>query len=328
VATVLPDFHRGYIQSWNFTLEKQLIYDMLGSVAYVGNQVNGIMTTLNVNAGNIGCLTACVPEYAAFGRIAQTNVVEPLGNSHYEALQMSLRRRFSKGLALGSSYTWAKNMAQNTGYALPQYGYLYYGPTADPPWYLNINGTYELPFGKGKPFVNNNGFVSHVVGGWQISGVYAIVAGGKFGITSNSPLNAVNGPTQRAQVIAPVKILGGLGPGNEYFSVTSFAPGPANVIGNAGPNILQGPTEYNLDASLARNFPLTERVKMQFRAEAFNVSNTPAWGNPGNNVSNLQLNPDGSVKNLNGFGVITGTRAVGRDVGDQRQLQLGLRLTF
>ena len=219
-------------------------------------------------------------------------------------------------------------MAQNTGYALPQYGYLYYGPTADPPWFFNLNGTYELPFGKGKPFASTDNLLSKIVGGWQVNGVYVIVAGGKFGITSNSPLNAVNGPTQRANVVSSVQILGGLGPGNEYFSATSFAPGPANTIGNAGPNILQGPTEFNLDASLFRNFSVTERIKFQFRAEAFNVSNTPAWGNPGNNVSNLVLNPDGSVKNLNGFGVITGTRGVGRDVGDQRQMQLGLRLSF
>jgi len=328
IATVLPNFHRGYIQSWNFTLEKQVLQNLTATAAYVGNQVNGIMTSLNVNAGNVGCQTACVPEYAQFGRIAQTNVVEPLGNSHYEALQAGLKQRFSQGLTFGAAYTWGKNMAQNTGYALPQYGYLYYGPTADPPWFFNLNGSYELPFGRGKALVSGDNLASKILGGWQVNGVYVIIAGGKFGITSSSPLNAVNGPTQRANVVGPVTILGGLGPGNEYFSATSFAPGPANVIGNAGPNILQGPTEFNLDASLFRNFSVTERIKLQFRAEAFNVSNTPAWGNPGNNASNLVLNADGSVKNLNGFGIITGTRGVGRDVGDQRQMQLGLRLSF
>jgi hypothetical protein len=328
VATVLPSFHRGYIQSWNFTLQKELSQGMLASVAYVGNQVNGIMSTLNANAGDVGCNAACVPLYASFGRLAQTSVVGPIGNSHYEALQLSLQKRYANGFAMGASYTWGKNMAQNTGYALPKYGYLYYGPTADPPWFFNLNGTYELPFGKGKAMLNSNNLASKVLGGWQINAIYVIVAGTKFGITSSAPLNAVNGPTQRANQVAPVQILDGLGPGHAYFTPTSFAPGPASQIGNAGPNILQGPTEFNLDASLFRNFSITERIKAQFRAAAFNLSNTPAWGIPGNNVSNFQLNPDGSVKNLNGYDVITGTRGVGRDVGDQRQLQLGIRFTF
>jgi len=328
VATVLPSFHRGYIQSWNFSLEKEVLQGMSASVGYVGNQVNGIMSSLNTNAGDIGCNAACLPLNQAFGRLGQTVVVEPLGNSHYESLQLSLRKRFTKGYALGASYTWGKNMAQLTGYALPQYGYLYYGPTADPPWFFNLNGSYELPFGKGKALLSSNNVVSKIVGGWQVNGIYVIVAGTKFGITSSSPLNAVNGPTQRANQVAPVQILGGLGPGNPYFSPTSFAPGPANQIGNAGPDILQGPTMFNLDASLFRNFSVTERIKAQLRFAAFNLSNTPAWATPGTNVSNLQLNADGSVKNLNGYDVITGTRGVGREVGDQRQLQLGFRLTF
>ena len=101
------------------------------------------------------------------------------------------------------------------------------------------------------------------------------------------------------------------------WAPAAFVAGPANQIGTAGPDILTGPTAFNLDASLSRLFRPREHISLEVRAEAFNLSNTPHWGNPGGNVSN------GAT-----YAQITATRNTGRDAGDQRQFQLGVRVRF
>jgi hypothetical protein len=93
-------------------------------------------------------------------------------------------------------------------------------------------------------------------------------------------------------------------------------------FGNSGLNALRGPGVVNLDLGLFREFSATERVKIQFRAETFNATNTPHFNNPGTNVSNLRLNTDGSVSNLQGFSEITSAQ------DDERQFRLGLRVSF
>jgi len=83
-----------------------------------------------------------------------------------------------------------------------------------------------------------------------------------------------------------------------------------------------------VDFSLFRNFSLSERWKLQFRAEAFNFTNTPHFSNPGANVSNLQLDSSGNVKSLNGYDQITSTTGTGRDGIDERQFRFGVRISF
>jgi hypothetical protein len=99
-------------------------------------------------------------------------------------------------------------------------------------------------------------------------------------------------------------------------------------FGTAGFNSLRGPGIFNLDVGLFREFGITERWRIQLRAEAFNFTNTPHFGNPGTNVSNLQLNPDGSVRSLGGYTEITGLANTGRDGIDERVFRFGLRLLW
>jgi hypothetical protein len=91
---------------------------------------------------------------------------------------------------------------------------------------------------------------------------------------------------------------------------------------------MTGPGLANVDVGLFRDFAITERWHVQFRAEAFNFTNTPHFGNPGSNASNLQLNPDGSIRNLGGFTEITTLQSTGRDGIDERVFRLGLRIGF
>ena len=94
-----------------------------------------------------------------------------------------------------------------------------------------------------------------------------------------------------------MEILGNVGRGESYFDPTAFAPVTAVRFGNVGRNTLRGPGVFNLDASLFRNFKMTERWKLQFRAEAFNLTNTPAFNNPGANVSSPTRQADGTIIN-------------------------------
>jgi hypothetical protein len=89
-----------------------------------------------------------------------------------------------------------------------------------------------------------------------------------------------------------------------------------------------GPTAVNLDARISRDLSITERVKLQLAFDAFNLTNTPHWSIPGMNVSDMQLNADGTVRSLNGYSEITTVRNSGREAGDQRELKLSVRLTF
>jgi hypothetical protein len=118
--------------------------------------------------------------------------------------------------------------------------------------------------------------------------------------------------------------------GAPYFDPLAFAPVTTASFGNEGFNRLRGLGASNLDLNIFRDFKLTERFKLQIRGEAFNISNSPHFANPssGNlNVSNLQKNADGSVRNLNGYDTITAVTALGRLI-DQRYFRFGLRFMF
>ena len=123
------------------------------------------------------------------------------------------------------------------------------------------------------------------------------------------------------QVLQDVKILGGTGPGQSYFDPLAFRSVTDVRYGNRELNILRGPGVVNLDLGLFREFRVRD-LQIQFRAEAFNATNTPHFNNPGSNVSSMRLNADGSVNTLGGYTEITSARP------DERQVRLGLRVAF
>src|SRR5262249_2815569 len=98
-------------------------------------------------------------------------------------------------------------------------------------------------------------------------------------------------------------------------------------FGNSGFDRLRGPGATNLDMNIFRDIPITERLKVQIRAESFNIANHPHFSNPGANVSNMSLNPAGTVKSLGGFSQITSTAPLGRLI-DARYFRFGLRMMF
>jgi hypothetical protein len=186
---------------------------------------------------------------------------------------------------------------------------------------LQIYAVYELPFGRGKRWASD-GPVSWFAGGWQLNGAFSKLSGLPFTVTSSGTSLNAPGNTQTADQVKPeVTIFGKIGRGESYFDPAAFAPVTDVRFGTAGRNSLRGPGLTNLDASLFRDFRLTERFKLQFRVEAFNVTNTPAFNNPGATASAPTRAQDGTI-NLNGYTEVTSAAAT------ERQFRFALKLSF
>jgi hypothetical protein len=161
-----------------------------------------------------------------------------------------------------------------------------------------------------------------VAGGWQVNWILSRMSGTPFTVGSSGTSVNAPGNTQTAdQVKSEVQILGGHGVGQPYFDPLAFRPVTEVRFGNTGRNILRGPGIFNLDASIFRNFRMTERLGLQVRMEMFGVTNTPQFNNPGATVSNMTLNNDGTLRALNGFTEITGASG-------ERQIRFAAKFTF
>ena len=337
LATAPKNIRRGYLQSWNFTLQKQLQHNITAQAGYVATRQVRQFGFIDRNAGQvIGAGQAGRPLFAAFGRTAATTeVFTPVGSSQYNALQTSLARRFSSGFQLGANYTFSKSIGVTDNsennprvQALAYYGLNRAVLNYDRTHNIQITNIYELPFGKGKRWAHGR-LSSAMLGGWQLNNILSFLSGTPFSVSASGTSLDLPGSAQRAdQVKGNVQITGGTGRGQSYFDPLAFVPVTAARFGNAGFNSLRGPGVANWDIGLFREFAVRERVKIQFRAEAFNGTNTPHFSNPGANVSNLTLNTDGSVRSLGGFSEITGTNSIGREGIDERQFRFGLRMSW
>lgn len=347
VLTLGTSFRRPYIQSWNLVLEKSIGLGFVASAGYIATRTVGQSGQRNLNAGLVGGGTASQPLNQKFGRVASTSLQDGIANSHYDSLQTNLKRRFSGGLQLQASYTWSKGIglaglgSNNDGTLAinePNFRHLNRALLSiDIPQNLQFSGAWELPFGKGKRWLNDNAVASALTGGWQLSWLYGAFSGTPFSVTSSGTSLNAPGSTQRAdQVKAEVKKLGGVGVGNPFYDPTAFAPVTTARFGTAGFNILRSPGTSNLDLGLFREFGIREGLNLQFRAEVFNMTNTPHFAAPGNNVSspsrdangNILTDPATGLPRLNGFMEITGVRSFGREGIDERIFRFGLRLSF
>ncbi len=347
VLTLGNEFKRPYIQSWNLVLEKNIGLGFVANAGYIATRTVGQSGQINLNAGLVGGGTASQPLNQKFGRVASTNLQNGLFNSHYDSLQANLKRRFSNGLQLQASYTWSKAIGMaglggdNDGVLAisePNFTHLNRGLLGiNIPHNFQFSGAWELPFGKGKRWLSGNAVASALTGGWQLSWLYGAFTGYPFSVASSGTSLNAPGSSQRAdQVKSEVKKLGGIGVGTPYYDPTAFAPVTAARFGTVGFNTLTSPGTSNLDLGLFREFNITEGIKLQFRAEAFNATNTPHFAAPGNNVSNpardaagnILTDPVTGLPRLNGFMEVTAVRSFGREGIDERVFRFGLRLSF
>jgi hypothetical protein len=316
---------RGYIQSWNATIQRELGKNFTFEIGYVATRSVRQLGYVDLNAGQvIGAGNAGRPMFAQWNRVGVTNLVTPIGTQRYDSMQVRFDRRFSNGFQFGSSYTWGHNVGvcgANNSDGSPCVKALDYWDRNrtqtgfDQRHRIAINSVYELPFGQGKPFAQD-GLAAALFGGWQMNGVLVYFTGTPFTVTGDNRL-ALPGTGNTADLIDDniVKV-GGVGPGQKFYQISNFRTNLDPRFGNMDWNAIAGPDAFNLDLGIFRRFAITERVGLQFRAEAFNATNTPKFGNPNGNV------------NASTFMEISGQRNVGREGINERVFRLGLRLNF
>ena len=329
------EIHRGYIQSWNLTVERKLPANFLVSAGYVGNQTVRQFLDRDINAAPVGSGPLGRPLVATQNRRIEALMWDGWGNSNYHSLQLALNKEFSKGFFMKGAYTYSKaiNMSDDDGWAgLPLTnlesaldrnravaGY-------DRTQMFVMSWVYDIPFGKGRPF-ELSGIADWIAGGWRLNGIYSAYTGTPITVTANS--NSLNAPgsSQTADQIGEIKKIGDVGPGTQYYAVESFRDPnfqrPTNVyrFGSMGRNALRGPGFQKADLAVFKDFRLTERFMLQFKAEAFNFTNTPRFGNPASNVSSMTMSSSGAIANVNNFMAIT-------SASDERKFRFGLRLSF
>ncbi|MBY0505364.1 MAG: TonB-dependent receptor [Bryobacteraceae bacterium] len=321
--------NRGYIRSYNITIQRELGAGVNIQAGYVTTKSIRQFSNLNLNWAPPGTGNAGRQLFGTVGRIGTINFFTPFKDSNYDSLQTTVVKRFASSASnLGLAYTWSKaiNYADNSESGLTWNQVSIHERNRalagyDRPHNIAVYGNYEVPFGKGQKYLTS-GVASKLMGGWQLNGIFTAASGQPFTVTSNgASLNAVANAQTADQVKSTVDMPRGVGRGASWFDPTAFAPITTVRYGSTGRNILRAPGRVNLDASLFRNFRVMEKVTMQFRFEAFNVSNTPQFNPPGADVSSPTRNPDGSIRALNNFTEVT-------SAVNERQLRFAFKFFF
>ena len=296
--------HRGYVQSWNLTLERKLPGEIVASVGYVGSHSVHLLADRDINTGYPGSTLANLPYNLLYGRTQPTDMWDGYLSSSYNSMQVAFSRSFAQGLMLKGAYTWshAIDYSDDDGWTGVNFNYapMFQRNRAtagfDVPQNFQIGWVYELPFGKNKAHFNT-GPASLILGGWQLSGREAMFVGTPFTVGApDTSLNDGGTNTQTAnQVLPNVQFLGKVGPGGSYYNPAAFAPVTTQSFGNSGLNILREPGIWNTDLSIVRDFKIKERFTLQFRSEFTNLPNTShfnasasgsGFGNGGGGVDN------------------------------------------
>ncbi|QMV18628.1 carboxypeptidase regulatory-like domain-containing protein [Granulicella sp. 5B5] len=282
------------------------------------------------------------PQFAGNG----VTLIESVGYSLYNSLDIKVQKRYH-GLTVLSTYTWSSNWDNFYGAASayssslnstsgPQDNYNLKGEYAravnDIPNRMTVSATYEVPVGRGRKFFGNMPkLVDYALGGYEINDVSILQNGSPLSITqtnlsSTLGTSGFGGSTQRPTLIGNPCLSGSPESRyNAYFNVAAFAPTPAFTYSTMPRSLpCKGPGYANSDFSVNKTFSIGERVKVQFRAEALNATNTPEFANPGLSFNATQTNATAAptLTKSSTTGIVQGT------VGFNRQIQMGGRITF
>jgi hypothetical protein len=308
-----------YSQQWFFDIQRELPLDTLVTVGYAGNGTRQMIVGLNYNnPWDLGPSPVPIAQRRVWPFYTSVNRQQALGNLSYNALLTKLEKRFSKGLTFLLAYTYSHTIDNGdevgnndgTGVLVPWNRQLNRANAlTDVRHNLVMSGSYELPFGRGKMYLANvPRAVDALLGGWQVGGIFSRVSGLPFTV------GTAGGITNAGGADRPNRLRDGALPYGErtidrWFDTSAFAVQPNFTYGNSGRNILNGPRLTNIDFSLAKSFVLTEKFRLQFRAESFNATNTPYFGLPGTTIGQP------------GVGTIN-------SAGEPRRVQFGLKLIW
>ena len=289
----------------NFGIQYQVARDLVLEAAYAWSRGTRLTTRVNLNQipwerALAGFTTQADRLYPNVGN--QVVMDSSMGNNLYNALNLRAEKRMSHGLNFLVNYTWAKNlesgsggnssMQQNGGTTNPLDSWNLHKEKSysamDLPQVFVVSAGYELPFGAGKPYISQNPVGRAVLGGWQLNGIFTRESGYPTDIRSGlvAATNQLFATFNVPDGVQGVSMYLPNGGPDGWFNPAAFTqPGqvinakgtPLTKFGTLARRAGRGPGTTNLDFSVFRNFRITERVNLQFRAEAFNLSNTPAF---------------------------------------------------
>ena len=324
-----PYLKRPYADQWNFGVQQQVTSSAVLTANYVGSvgrrlDIGGAYNVAMVAGGNASCPGQNCG--APFPYIGATAYDRSQGKSSYNALQVSLNGRQQHGLTYLISYTWSKSLdlgcsgwygVEGCSIQNPYNLQADKGPSAtDLPQIFSAAWVYELPFGKGSKLSSGSRIVNALIGGWNLNGVLSLNSGTAFDVgTSQDIAHTGNYNYGNGYGYERADLVGSRYPSNktprEWINIAAFTYPAPNTFGNLGRNSLRSDWNKNLDLSVFRQVPITERFRMEFRFEMFNATNTPVWAIPVSNLDTTSL-----------FGKVTHTANI------PRQLQFGVKLYF
>lgn len=278
---VQPDLKESKLHSWNVAFQRQLPWNLVAEVAYVGNVGRDIvLPDWNINAGMVlGADRAGQPYYQLYGRTAEVRTWGTTDTS-YHSMQAKVDRRFRNGFLLTTSYTLSRaiNYSGETDVATPADLERSKGRADFDRTHVFASAfIWDLPF-----FKEGNGALHWLLGGWQFSGIFTAYSGTPVGFgASNATLRAPDNAQRPNLNGGDPEVFGDIGPGQLYFDTSVFSAPEQNTWGNMMRNdSIDGPGFWNLDASLVKRFRFGDRVNAELRADAFNLTNTPHFNNP------------------------------------------------
>jgi hypothetical protein len=305
---------------WNVNVQRQLSSHSTLSVAYVAQ--NGVHILINPNINYPVPGPGAVASRRPYPNLADGSLNCTCANSSYNSLQVTYLNRHFAGLDFQGVYSYAHSIDNSSGNSNgvgiqnPANLRLYRGNSDfDIRHSMVLSWSYDLPFGRGKRFVNSaRGVLQHAVGGWRIHGIDTFSAGAPFTPVMVSSLLNSGSAGQWPNRIGPGTVSNRTI--QRWYNPADFVSPGNYTFGNSGRNILFGPGVKQFDLSAFKEFYFTERADkhLQFRAEAFNVLNTPQFNNPNTQIGNPAA------------GTITSAGAPLLFQRTSRQIQLALKL--
>jgi len=293
----------------------------------VGSKGTKLLTARDINQPQPSALPPGLPFVPRPNpQFDDIDLLESRANSNYHSLQARFQQRLSQGLAALVSYTWSKSIDDASNFFssagdpnFPQNSYDVRAERGrsnfDVRHRLSVSYSYDLPFGKGRRYLTDDGWLSTVLSGWQSFGVVTFQSGRPFTVALLSEIDNSGtgrsilgfGANDRPNAVGVAQLTDRTP--DRWFNTSAFAFPPRGNFGNSGRNILDGPNYQNVNASLVKNTNMSERLNLQLRAEVFNLFNHPNFNLPDNFLGSPT------------FGRITSAR-------DPRHVQFGVKLLF
>jgi len=295
-----------YYGNWDFLIQQDFGQGFIAQIGYVGDKGTHMFDKNTLNLINPATGQRTLTQFGSFGQKANT------GNAEFSALQAQIHRRFKSGLMVQSNYMWSHGITDASIGAGESVSFQNNSCRAcdrsstniDVRQYFTTNAIYELPFGKGKPFAQD-GMGAAVFGGWELAGIATARTGLPVNITITRKAAALldgNTSSQRPDYVAGADIYSASQSISGWFNPAAFATPAKYTWGNLGRYAASGPGAVEFDTSVQRKFRITERVKFDLRATAYNLCNHPIYSNPSGNSSSSSFGRITSVINTGATG--------------------------